>query len=45
MDIEDSIAQLAALVDQECMGRGMGGEALGETVHVDGDARVDGIHR
>ncbi len=42
MEAEDDITGFATLADETCVGLGMGGEALGEAVHVDGDGRVDG---
>ena len=42
MEAEDDVAGFAALVDELGVGLGMGGETLGETVHVDGDGGVDG---
>ncbi len=42
MEAEDDVAGFAALVDELRVGLGVGGEALGEAVHVDGDGGVDG---
>ena len=42
VEAEDDVAEFAALVDELRVGLGVGGAALGEAVHVDGDGGVDG---
>ena len=42
MEAKDEITGFDNLADETCVGPGMGGDALGEAVYVDGDGRVNG---
>src|ERR1700730_18766438 len=42
VETEDDVAGYAALVDEQCVGLGVGGETVGETKHIDGDGGIDG---
>src|SRR5260370_12258976 len=42
VETEDDVAGFAALVDKQCVGLGVGGDAVGKTKHIDGDGGVDG---